>query len=86
MAAPSTKKATAEKKPKAEADAETKKPEKIEKSEVKYGASELANAARARFKVPPEVVQVALKLAKKQEATLEETKKIVKEFMERKVN
>ena len=54
-------------------------------SDSVYSAAELANAARARFKVPPEVVQVALKLAGKKEATLQETQKIVKEFMERKV-
>jgi len=82
MAVKPTKKATADNKPKSEAAAETKKPEK---NEIKYGAAELANAARARFKVPPEVVQAALKLAGKETATLEETKKIVKEFMERKV-
>jgi len=82
MAVPSTKKSTVANKPKAEADAETKKPEK---AEIKYGAAELASAARARFKVPPEVVQAALKLAGKQEATLEETTKIIKDFMERKV-
>ena len=53
---------------------------------TEYSANDLANAAREQFKVPPEVVKVALKLAGKEKATAEETRQIVKEFMERKVN
>jgi hypothetical protein len=76
------------KKAKENADAKTavtEKPAKKPPTDSAYSAAELANAARVRFKVPPEVVQVALKLAGKTEATLEETQKILKEFMERKV-
>ena len=50
-----------------------------------YSAAELAGAARRRFKVPPEVVSAALKVADKERATFEEAHSIVKAFLERKV-
>jgi hypothetical protein len=53
--------------------------------ESEYSAAELANAARARFGVQPEVVSAALKLAGKDKATLTEAQRIVKTFKERKV-
>jgi len=62
------------------AAAATKKP-----AETTYSAADLAGAARTRFNVPPEVMQVALKLAKKDKATLAEAEQLVKEFMGRKV-
>ena len=54
-------------------------------AESKYSAADLASAARARFGVPPEVVQAALKVAQVEKATISEAKKIVKAFMGRKV-
>jgi len=53
--------------------------------ESEYSAAELANAARARFGVQPEVVSAALRLAGKDKATLAEAQRIVKTFKEREV-
>jgi hypothetical protein len=53
--------------------------------ETVYSVSDLVAASRSRFKVPPEVVQVAFKMAKKEKATMTEAFEIIKAFMERKV-
>ena len=53
--------------------------------DTKYSARELANAARVRFEVPPEVVLTALKIADITEAGIDEAKGIIKAFLERKV-
>ena len=54
-------------------------------TESVYTADDLANAARVRFKVAPEVVSAALKFAGKTEATLAEAQKTVNEFMAKEV-
>lgn len=53
--------------------------------EALYSAADLANAARAKFKVSPEVVTAALKSAKKDKATVTEAEKIIKEFMKKEI-
>ena len=53
--------------------------------ESAYTAKELAAASRARLGVSPEVVFAALRLAKKDTATLTEARSLVKAFMQRKV-
>lgn len=50
-----------------------------------YKASELASKAYQVFGTTPEVVAVALKTAGKKTATVDDAKKIVKEFLEREV-
>jgi hypothetical protein len=61
------------------------KQQKAAPAETTYSAADLANAARARFGVPPEIVTAALRLAGKQRATLTEARQIVTAFMERTV-
>lgn len=54
--------------------------------ETKYSVSDFAKQARTMFDTTPEVVTVAFKAAKKNTATIEEAKEIVKEFLEKEVN
>jgi len=56
-----------------------------ERTEVAYSAADLAAAALKRFKTSPEIVQAALKLAKKDKATIPEAEEIIKNFKERKI-
>ena len=52
--------------------------------ECEYSAEELA-LARSVFQTSPDIVEAALMLAGKDKATIPEAKRIVKDFMERKV-
>lgn len=64
-----------------------KKPDRtrtFQRSEVRYGRSELIAAAFS-FGVKPEVMAGALKLAGKDTMTKAEAEKAVKDFLERKV-
>lgn len=54
-------------------------------AESVYSVTDLAGAARTRFKVPPEVVTAALKMASKNRATPAEAQRIIKDFMKREV-
>jgi len=55
------------------------------KKEPLYSAKDLANAARSKFGVPPEVVTVALKTAGKEKLPLDEAREIVTAFLQREV-
>ena len=54
-------------------------------AEAVYSAAELANAAQQQFNVLPEVAAAALKLAKRDQATIAEAGKIIREFLKRAV-
>lgn len=56
----------------------------FQRSEARYGRSELI-AAASSFGVKPEVMVGALKLAGKESMTKTEAKKAIKAFLERKV-
>lgn len=62
-------------------------PKKIEKSNVtvKYKVKELTEAAETLFGVKPECVTAAFSIAGKEEATEQEAKRIVKDFMNKEV-
>jgi len=53
--------------------------------EIMYSVSDLMAAARKRFKVSPDIVYAALKIAKKDKATIYEAEQIIKKFTERKI-
>ena len=57
----------------------------VTQNEPQYSAADLADAARKRFGVPPEAAAAALKEAGKTSATATEAEKLIKHFMERKV-
>ena len=59
---------------------ETKQQTPAKPTTPKYTAAELANAAKKVFGVPQDVVTAALRMAGVKTATVEEAKKIVKEF------
>ena len=66
--------------------AKAKKPPQAPASECAYSVEELAQAARAQFGVRPEVVRAVLRLARHKRATIAQTKQLIKQFLERKVN
>ena len=53
--------------------------------EARYSISELAGHSAELFETTPEMVTVALRLAGKDTATVDEAKAIVREFAEREV-
>ena len=53
--------------------------------EVTYSIKDFAGQAKRMFGTTPEAVTAALRLAGKEAATIEEAKKIVKEFLEKEV-
>jgi len=69
----------------AAAQAEVKTPAPKPPKESKYPVNELI-ASHAVFKVPYEVVCVALRSAGKSEYSESEARDVIKKFMERKVN
>jgi hypothetical protein len=61
------------------------KTEAIKPVESKYSVNDLMAVSRKRFKVPPEVVYAAFKVAKKDKATISEAIEIINKFKERKI-
>ncbi len=59
---------------------ETKQQTPAKPTAPQYTAAELANAAKKVFGVPQDVVTAALRMAGVKSATIEEAKKIVKDF------
>ena len=53
--------------------------------EVRYSISDFAGQAAKMFGTTPEAVTVALRLAGKESATIDEAKAAVKEFLEKEV-
>lgn len=58
---------------------------KVPDEEPLYSLEELEEAAQTRFHTMPEVVYTALKLEGLKAATISNTEKLVKEFLEREV-
>ncbi|MFP3153133.1 hypothetical protein LQZ18_01620 [Lachnospiraceae bacterium ZAX-1] len=59
-----------------------KEPPKVKAT---YTVNDLSKVARTEFSLPPEVVSTALKAAGKTEATAEEAKQIIENFLKRRI-